>query len=131
MLPSVLLSCLNPLQFKLYQVLSILLAGSLSVALNLIQLFIYYLCWLSHSVMSKPARLLCPWGFSRQEYWRGLRCPSPGDLPNPGIGPRSPTSQADSLPHEPRGKPKDTGVGSLSFLQEIVLTQESNWGIPH
>ena len=31
------------------------------------------------------ARLLCPWGFSRQEYWSGLPCPPPGDLPNPGL----------------------------------------------
>ena len=30
---------------------------------------------------------LCPWGFSRQEYWSGLPCPPPGDLPNPGIKP--------------------------------------------
>jgi len=31
------------------------------------------------------ARLLCPWGFSKQEYWSRLPCPPPGDLPNPGI----------------------------------------------
>ena len=36
--------------------------------------------------------------FSRQEYWSGLPCPPPGDLPNPGIKPRSPALQADSLP---------------------------------
>ena len=40
----------------------------------------------------------------------------PGDLPNPGIEPRSPVLQEDSLPSEPPGKPKNTGVGSLSFL---------------
>ena len=44
-------------------------------------------------------------GFSRQEYWSGLPFPSPGDLPNPGIEPRSPILQADSLPPEPPGKP--------------------------
>ena len=33
----------------------------------------------------KPARLLGPWGFSRQEYWNRLPCPPPGDLPNPGV----------------------------------------------
>ena len=43
--------------------------------------------------------------FSRPEYWSGLPFPSPGDLPNPGIEPRSPTLQADSLPAEPPGKP--------------------------
>ena len=36
-------------------------------------------------------------GFPRQEYWSGLPCPPPGDLPNPGIEPRSPALQADSL----------------------------------
>ena len=45
-------------------------------------------------------------GFSRQEYWSGLSCPPPRDLPNPGIEPRSPASQADSLLSEPRGKPR-------------------------
>ena len=39
-------------------------------------------------------RLLCPWGFSKQEYWTGLLCPSPGDLPDPGIKPVSLTSLA-------------------------------------
>ena len=42
-------------------------------------------------------------GFSRQEYWSGLPCPPPGNLPDPGIGPRSPTLQADSLPSKPSG----------------------------
>ena len=37
-----------------------------------------------------PARLLCPWGFSKQEYWSRLPCPPPEDLPNLGIKPRSP-----------------------------------------
>ena len=37
-------------------------------------------------------------GFSRQEYWSGLPFPSPGNLPNPGVEPGSPASQADSLP---------------------------------
>ena len=48
---------------------------------------------------------LCPWGFSRQEYWSGLTCPLSWDLPNPGIEPRSPKLQADSLLSEPPGKP--------------------------
>ena len=43
--------------------------------------------------------------FSRQEYWSGLPCPPPGDLPNPKIEPRSPALQVDSLPAEPQGKP--------------------------
>ncbi|KAM7229927.1 hypothetical protein CapIbe_018646, partial [Capra ibex] len=36
-------------------------------------------------------------GFSRQVYWSGLPCPPPGDLPDPGIKPRSPALQVDSL----------------------------------
>ena len=61
------------------------------------------LCYavLSHSVTSnslqpqglQPARLLSPGGFSRQEYWSWLPSPPPGDLPNPGIEPRSPALQ--------------------------------------
>ena len=62
-----------------------------------------------------PAQLfVIPWtvayqaplsmGFSRQEYWSGLLCPSPGDLHNPGIEPRSPALQADALPTELQGK---------------------------
>ena len=43
--------------------------------------------------------------------------------------PRSPALQSDSLPAEPQGKPKNTGVGSLSLLQGIFPTQESNWSL--
>ena len=43
-------------------------------------------------------------GFSRQEYWSGLPCLPPGDLPNPGTEPGTPTLQADSLPSEPLGE---------------------------
>ena len=50
--------------------------------------------------------------------------PSPGDLPNPGIEPRSPSLQVDSLPVEPQGKSKNTGVGRLSLLQPIFPIQE-------
>ena len=45
-------------------------------------------------------------GFSRHEYWSGLPFPSPGDLLDPGIEPRSPALQADTLTSEPPGKPK-------------------------
>ena len=67
--------------------------------------------------------------FSRPEYWDGWPSPSPGDLPNSGIEPRSPALQVDFLPAEPQGK--NTRVGSLPLLQRIFPTQQSNWGIPH
>ena len=57
--------------------------------------------------------------------------PSPGDLSNPGIKCKSPTLQVDSLPAEPQGKPKNTGMGSLSLLQQIFPTQKLNWGLLH
>jgi len=44
-------------------------------------------------------------GFSRQEYWRGLPFPSPGDLLDPAIKPGSPALEADTLTTEPPGKP--------------------------
>ena len=46
-------------------------------------------------------------GFSRSEYWHGLPCCPPGDLPDLGIEPRSPAFQAGSLPSEPPAKPKE------------------------
>ena len=56
-------------------------------------------------------------GFSRQEYWSGLPFPSPGDLPDPGIEPRSPALQADTLPSEPPGKPREALF--MAFIQII------------
>ena len=53
-----------------------------------------------------PPRILCPWGFSRQEYWSGLSCPPPRDLPKLGIKPRFPALQMDSLPSESPGIPR-------------------------
>ena len=51
-------------------------------------------------------------GFSRQEYWSGFPFPSPGDLPDPGIEPRSPALQADALTSEPPEKPHTLRSGS-------------------
>ena len=68
-----------------------------------------------------------------QNTGMGSLIPSPGDLPNPGIEPRSPTLKVDSLPAEPQGKSKNTGVFSLSLLQRIFPTQKSqlNQGLLH
>ena len=52
-------------------------------------------------------------------------------VPNPRVEPRSPTLQANSLPAEPQGKPKNTGVGSLSLFQRIFPTQGLNQGLLH
>ena len=87
------------------------------------------------------ARLLCPWGFFKQEYRSGLlRCPPPGDLPNPGIEPRSTTLWADSLPAEPPGKPwrrvrhakcqagikiSGTNINNLRYADDTTLMAES------
>ena len=70
-------------------------------------------------------------GFSRQEYRSELPCPPPGDLPSPGIKPKSPALQVDCLPSEPPGKAKNTGVGRIFLLQGIFPTQESNRGFLH
>ena len=61
--------------------------------------------WGPHGL--QPARLLCPWDFSRQKHWSGSPCPSPGDLLDPGIKLESPPAlQADSLPLSQRGTSK-------------------------
>ena len=54
--------------------------------------------------------------FSRPGYWSGQPFPSPGDLPNPGITPRSPTLWVDSLPTELSGKPSRFLWGFLLFI---------------
>ena len=79
----------------------------------------------------QPTSLLCSWGFSRQEYQRGLPYPPPKDLPNPGIKPRLPALQANSLLSEPTRKPKNPGVDRLPLLQGIFPTQEMNWSLLH
>ena len=65
--------------------------------------------------------LLKSMGFSRQEYWSGLSFPSPGHLPNPGIKPRSPALQIDSLPSEPPGKHGITQFSSVQSLSRVQL----------
>ena len=60
-------------------------------------------------------------GFSRQEYWSGLPFPSPGDLPDPGIKPKSSAWQADSGP-EPPGKSEDKyHINETSPINALAL----------
>ena len=61
--------------------------------------------------------------FSRPEYWSGQPFPSPGDLPNPGIKPRFPALQADSLPAEPQGKPLSFIVTSIITKQQLTIIE--------
>ena len=61
--------------------------------------------------------------FSRQEYWSGLPFPSPGDLPDPGIEPRSPALQADALLSEPPGKPHLT-ILLLTKLHPLFICHQ-------
>ena len=71
--------------------------------------------WFSPQVVSdpydpmecSPTKSPLSMGFSRQEYCSGLPSPSPGDRPNPGIEPQSPALQAEPLPTEPPGKPRN------------------------
>ena len=95
------------------------------------------LCVLSRSVVSdsmwphglQPARLLCPWGFSREFYWSGLPGPPPGDIPSPGIELRSPVLQADFFLTEPPGNQTawtQTPAPSLT----IWPTQAANLSLP-
>ena len=67
-------------------------------------------------------------GFSRQEYWSGLPFPSPGDLPNPGIEPRSPALQADASPSKPLlqlSKPLiQFSIVGWSYVPSLLFT----WG---
>ena len=75
----------------------------------------------------KPSRFLCPWRFSKQEYWS----PPPRNLPNPGIKPRSHALQVDTLRFDSPEKFKNTGMSRPSLLQWNVPTQELNWDLLH
>ena len=78
-------------------------------------------------MLSRVRLFVTPWtvayqappsmGFSRQGYWSVLSFPSPGDLPDPGIEPRSPTLQADTLLSEPLGS-KVQGVHAYHRNEE-------------
>ena len=81
----------------------------------------------SRSVLSdslRPHGLYSPWNSPGQNTGVGSLFLLQGSLLNPGVEPRSPALQADSLPAEPQEKPKNTGVGGLSLLQQIFPTQE-------
>ena len=76
-------------------------------------------------MLSRVRLFVTPWtvayqaslsmGFSRQEYWSGLPFPPPGDLPDPGIEPGSPTLEADALTSEPPGKPNFFNYRLMNF----------------
>ena len=72
-----------------------------------------------------PHGLYSPWNPLGQNGMRSLSLLQPRDLTRP------PTLQADSLPAEPKGKPKNTGMGRLSLLQQIFPTQKLNRGLLH
>jgi len=86
-----------------------------SESLSHVQLFCHTMDCIVHGILQ--ARML--------EYWVAFPFSRGSSQPRP------PTLQVDSLPAEPSGKPKKTGVGSLSLLQWIFLTQESNQGLLH
>ena len=68
-------------------------------------------------------------GILQARTLKGVAFPFSRGSSQPGIEPRSPTLQVDSLPADPQWKPKNTGVGSLPLLQQIFLTQELNQGL--
>ena len=75
-------------------------------------------------------------GYPRQEYWSALPFPSPGDLPDPGIEPRSPALQADALTSEPPGKAFRIGEGKgkrtekRCFLYFTTIRKRVGWERP-
>ena len=73
----------------------------------------------------QPTRLLRPWDSPGKNTGVGCHFLLQGNIPTQGLNP-SPALQTDSLPAQLQGKPKNTGMGSLSLLQQIFLTQELN-----
>ena len=87
--------------------------------------------WSEVKLLSRVRLFATPWTvayqaplsmvFSMQEYWSGLPFPSPGDLPDPGIEPRSPALYADALPSEP---PKKSTWAKKHFKQSITKDEK-------
>ena len=71
-----------------------------------------------------------PWNSPGQNNWSGQRFPSPRDLPNPGIEPRSRTLQVESLPSEPPGKFYVHSTPPFRWVTFPVLTAACSWGLP-
>ena len=65
-------------------------------------------------------------GFSRQEHWSGVPFPSPGDLPDPGMEPRSPALRADCLPSAPPGKPPEGGDMCIHIADSFHSAAETD-----
>ena len=99
----------------------------------------YMCCALSCSVMSdslgthelQPARLLCPWGFSRQEYWSGLPCPSPGFFPTQESSPGLLLCRQILYHLSPQRSPQILEWVAYPFSRGSSLTQESNQDLLH
>ena len=93
------------------------------------------LCLVTQSDSVTPWTLACQaplsMGILQARILEWLTCPPPGDLPNPGIKPRFPILQVDSLSSEPPKKSKNIGVGCLMLLQGNSLMQELNQGLLH
>ena len=89
----------------------------------------------SDQSLSRVRLFVTPWtvahqappsmGFSRQEYWRGLPFPSPGDLPDPGIKPRSLALQTDALTSEPQSLKK-----MKVFTQHLTFCDPMDYSLP-
>ena len=130
--------CLNELCTQQTQFIILTVGCSVSASLRILVKWGFVYVWATESesesrwVISDSLR---PHGIvhgilqARILEWVAI--PVSRDLPYPGIEPRSPTLQVDSLPPESPEKPKNTGVGSPSLLQGIFQTQESNWGLLH
>ena len=80
--------------------------------------------WLLATPLTVAPQAPLSMGFSRQQYWSGLPFPSPEDLPDPEIEPRSPTLQADALTSEPPGSPVVKNLpASAKDIRDMVLSQ--------
>ena len=100
-----------------------------------------YACVPSRSVVSdslqphglQPTRLLCPWGFSRQEYWSGFPHPPSGDLPDPGIKPRSRLLHCGQIIYRlsHQGSPRILEWSTCPFSRGSSRLRKSNQGFMH
>ena len=135
---------LSPVNMMSYNNDFLILNQPCNIKVNYLITVLNFCCHAVLSLVTQLCPILCgPMDYSpqaslsmrilQQECQGGLPCPPPGDLPNPGIEPRSPALRADSLPSEPPRKPMNSRMDRLplSLLQGIFPTQGSNRGLLH
>ena len=117
---------LHKISLQNYNTLAFALENVIQSNTHLVVVQSLSLVWLFATPWTIAHQAPLSMGFSRQEYWSGLPCPSPGDLPDPGINPSSPALAGGFFTAEPPGNPIYFSATSM-ILKSSKLQACSSW----